>query len=116
MLWQTLPLLRAMPPQPTTGGPTLGVLIAAVNSELPSARLLSCLTKGGVMLMAAAIALEQVGIGRMTVLIAFTILFGGVTLAAAIAVGLGAQDTVRQWMASRAAPRAAGEPETIRHW
>ena len=93
------------------------VLIAAVNGEVPSARLLSSLTKGGVMLMAAAIALEQVGIGRLTVLIAFTILFGGVTLAAAIAVGLGAQDTVRLWMAGRAAPTAGPvETETIRHW
>lgn len=93
------------------------ILIAAVNGGLPSARLLSSLTKGGVMLMSAAIALEQLGIGRVTVLIAFTILFGGVTLAAAIAVGLGAQDAVRQWMAGHTAPGSgAVETDTIRHW
>jgi hypothetical protein len=92
------------------------VLIAAVNGAVPSARLLSSLTKGAVLLTAGAIALEQLGIGRLTVLIAFTILFGGVTLAGAIAFGLGAQDTVRQWMAGRAPASAPAEAETIRHW
>jgi hypothetical protein len=93
------------------------VLIAAVNADLPSARLLSSLTKGAVMLTASAIALEQLGIGRLTVLIAFTILFGGVTLAGAIAFGLGAHDLVREWMAGRAAGAARSrEAETISHW
>ncbi len=92
------------------------VLIAAVNGDVPSARLVSGLTKGAVLLTAGAIALEQLGIGRLTVLIAFTILFGGVTLAGAIAFGLGAQDTVRQWMAGRAPASGPAEAETIRHW
>lgn len=94
------------------------VLITAVNADIPSARLLSSLTKGAVLLTAAAIALEQLGIGRITVLIAFTILFGGVTLAGAIAFGLGAQDLVREWVAGRATPpeRRPAEAETIRHW
>jgi hypothetical protein len=92
------------------------VLIAAVNADLPSPRLLASLTKGAVTLTASAIALEQLGIGRVTVLIAFTILFGGVTLAGAIAFGLGAHDLVREWMAGRAAPARPPEAETIRHW
>ncbi len=93
------------------------VLIAAVNADLPSPRLLSSLTKGAVLLTSAAIALEQLGIGRLTVLIAFTTLFGGVTLAGAIAFGLGAHDLVREWMAGRAAPPARQpEAETISHW
>ncbi len=93
------------------------VLIAAVNADLPSARLLSSLTRGAVMLTASAIALEQLGIGRLTVLIAFTILFGGVTLAGAIAFGLATHEVVRTWVAGRAAPRTRHEPaETIRHW
>jgi len=93
------------------------VLITAVNADVPSARLLSSLAKGAVMLTAGAIALEQIGIGRTTVLIAFSVLFGGATLAAAIAVGLGSQDLVRQWMAGQAAPAPRQpESETISHW
>jgi hypothetical protein len=93
------------------------VLIAAVNADLPSARLISSLTTGAVVLTSVAIALEQLGIGRITVLIAFSTLFGGVTLAGAIAFGLGAHDLVREWMAGRAAPPAhPREPETISHW
>jgi len=93
------------------------VLIAAVNADLPSARLLASLTRGAILLTSAAIALEQLGIGRLTVLIAFSTLFGGVTLAGAIAFGLGAHDLVREWMAGRAAPTAhPREQETISHW
>jgi hypothetical protein len=91
------------------------VLIAAVNAELPWARLLAGLTKGAVLITAGAIALEQLGIGRLTVLVAFTILFGGATLAAAIAVGFGSQDLVRQWMAGRPVPPPPGAPEP-EHW
>lgn len=93
------------------------VLIAAVNAELPSARLLSSLARGAVLLTSWGIALEQVGIGRYTVLIAFSILLGGVTLAGAIAVGLGAQEVVRRWVDSRAAPTPPPvERETMHHW
>jgi hypothetical protein len=86
-----------------------GVLIAAVNWQMPSARVLAALTRIGVMLVAVAVALEDLGIGRATALTAFAILFGGVTLAAALAVGLGAQDLVRRWLAQW--PRSADEAE-----
>ena len=94
-----------------------GVLIAAVNAEMRSARLLSGATRAGVVLVAAAVAFEHLGIGRATVLAAFAILLGGVTLAAAIAVGLGSQDAVRRWWAEGQSrdhdPDQAGP---IRHW
>lgn len=94
------------------------VLIGAVNSELPSARLLAGATRVGVMLLAISIAFEHLGIGRATLLIAFAILFGGATLSAALALGLGLQDVVRRWAAERfpaPAPRAE-EHEPIQHW
>jgi hypothetical protein len=91
------------------------VLIAAVNAEVPWARALAGLTRAAVVITAGAIALEQLGIGRLTVLVAFTILFGGVTLAAAIAVGFGAQDVVRQWVAGRTTP-VAPDPGGPEHW
>jgi hypothetical protein len=39
-------------------------------------------------------ALDHIGIGRTVLLLAFGILFGGVVLALALAVGLGARDAV----------------------
>ncbi len=93
-------------------------LIACVNHGMPSARLLSGLTRVGVMIVATAMALEHLGIGRGTVLAAFAILFGGATLAAAIALGLGLQDVVRQWVATHVQTGAMVAPEgdPIQHW
>jgi hypothetical protein len=70
------------------------VLIGAVNMQIQSARLLSLTVKWLVLLVAVAMALDHLGIGRSILLLAFAILFGGVVLAAALAVGLGARDVV----------------------
>lgn len=75
------------------------VLIAAVNHEIRGARLLAGATRAGIMLVAVAVALEHLGIGRATVLVAFTILFGGLMLTVSLALGLGSQDIVRRWLA-----------------
>jgi hypothetical protein len=93
------------------------VLIAAVNHDVRPARLLGGLTRVGVMVLAVAIALEHAGIGRTTVPIAFAILFGGATLAASIALGLGMQDLVRRWLSEQfdeSGPKR--EEEKIHHW
>jgi hypothetical protein len=71
-----------------------GVLISAVNLQLPWARLLSLGVKWLVLVSAAAMALEHVGIGGQIVRLAFGILFGGIVLALALAVGLGSKDMV----------------------
>lgn len=94
-----------------------GVLIAAVNARMGGARVLAGATRAAVMLVATAIAFEHLGIGQATVLTAFAILFGGVTLAGALAVGLGSQQLVRQWLERQfsARPPAKGE-DPIRHW
>ena len=39
-------------------------------------------------------ALDHIGIGRTVLLLAFGIVFGGIVLAIALAVGLGARDAV----------------------
>jgi hypothetical protein len=82
------------------------VLIGAVNMGLQSARLLSLGVKWLVLIVAAAMALDHVGIGRTVLLLAFGILFGGVVLAMALAVGLGAKDAV-----SRALEQQSREPK-----
>ena len=71
-------------------------LIGAVNMRIQSARLISLGVKWLVLLVAIAMALDHLGIGRSILPLAFGILFGGVVLAAALAVGLGARDVVRR--------------------
>lgn len=72
------------------------VLIAAVNARFPWARLLGTGVKWLVLLVAVAMALDHLGIGRTVLLLAFGILFGGVVLALSLAVGLGSGDIVRR--------------------
>jgi hypothetical protein len=84
-----------------------GVLISAVNLQLPWARLLSLGVKWLVLVSASAMALEHIGIGGQIVRLAFGILFGGIVLALALAVGLGSKE-----MVSRSLERQAGkDPE-----
>jgi hypothetical protein len=74
------------------------VLISAVNLKINSARLVSVGVKWLVILLTAAMALEQLGIGGEIVILSFGILFGGIVLALALAVGLGSKDMVsRSW-------------------
>ncbi len=75
-----------------------GVLIGAVNMQLQSARLLSLGVKWMVIVLTVAMVLDQLGIGGSVLKLAFAILFGGIVLALALAVGLGSKDLVsRTW-------------------
>jgi hypothetical protein len=74
------------------------VLISAVNMRIQSARLLSLGVKWMLLVLAAAMALQHLGIGGSIVTLSFAILFGGIVLALALAVGLGSKDMVsRSW-------------------
>jgi Mechanosensitive ion channel, conserved TM helix len=77
------------------------VLIGAVNMQIQSARALSLGVRWILLIVAASMALEQLGIGRQILLLAFGILFGGVVLATALAVGLGAKDVVNRALAQQ---------------
>jgi hypothetical protein len=70
------------------------VLIGAVNQGIRQARLLALAVKWIVLVLSAAMALQHVGVGGALPTIAFTIVVGGIVLAAALAVGLGARDAV----------------------
>lgn len=72
------------------------VLIAAVNMNVRNARMVSLGVKWLVLITAVAMALDHLGIGRRIVYLAFGIFFGGIVLAAALAVGLGSKDQVRR--------------------
>ncbi len=69
-------------------------LIGAVNFGVQHARVLSVGVKWLILIVAAAMALDHIGIGRSVLLLAFGITFGGAVLAVALAFGLGARDAV----------------------
>jgi len=90
------------------------VLISAVNMQIQSARLLSLGVKWLVMVLTFAMALEHLGIGGQIVQVGFAILFGGIVLTLALAVGLGSKEMVsRSW--ERQADKTERETEEQFH-
>ncbi|MEW6108566.1 MAG: hypothetical protein AB1632_05250 [Nitrospirota bacterium] len=73
-------------------------LIAAVNAGIKISGLIGKFIKFTIFILAATMALEQLGIGRETVVIAFAVIFGGFVLAFAIAFGLGGRDIAKEYL------------------
>jgi small-conductance mechanosensitive channel len=73
-------------------------LIASVNAGIAFSGLVGKFVKFTVFIMAATMALELLGIGEDTVLIAFAVVFGGVVLSLAIAFGLGGRDAAKDYI------------------
>jgi hypothetical protein len=97
-------------------------LIGAVNLKLQQAKLVAVGVKWVVLVLAAAMALEHVGIAGHLPTVAFAIVVGGVVLAAALAFGLGARDAVARSLEREGRPEAGGEtredsapPDRIQH-
>ena len=78
------------------------VLIGAVNAQLQYARFLSLGVKWLVLVLTAAMALDHLQVGGIVVELAFGILFGGIVLTLALAVGLGSRDLVSRSLESHA--------------
>ena len=76
-------------------------LITAVNAQVQEARLIASLVRWGILLFTAAMVLAQLGIAKEIVVAAFSILFGGVVLALAIAIGLGGRNIARDALERR---------------
>lgn len=93
------------------------VLIAAVNLNLSYARLLSMGVRWMILVITAAMVLDHLDLGSNIVELGFGILFGGIVLALALAVGLGSRDLVSRSL-EREASRAAEEqpPERVHHF
>ncbi len=70
------------------------VLIGGVNAKLQYARFLSLGVKWLVLTLTGAMILDHLGIGGTIIELAFGILFGGIVLTLALAVGLGSRDIV----------------------
>ena len=90
------------------------VLIAAVNAGWPSARALAGGVHTALLILFAAIALEHLGVGRQIILASFTILFGGVVLALALAFGLAGRSAARDLL-DRALRGPVGPRDEIQH-
>lgn len=73
-------------------------LIAAVNAGLKLSGLIGRFVELIIFLLAVTMALEQLDIGRGTIVIAFAIIFGGIVLALAIAFGLGGRDIAKEYL------------------
>ena len=86
-------------------------LINAVNQQIRQARLIALGVKWLVLVVSTAMALEHVGIGGALPTIAFSIVVGGIVLALALAVGLGARDAVSRALEREGRPESRpGEP------
>ena len=106
------------------------VLIGAVNAQLQYARFLSQGVKWLVLVLTVAMALEHIGIGGAIIEVAFGILFGGIVLTLALAIGLGSRELVSRSIertltpfpdrpaAANTPPAAAPPPttSTLRHF
>jgi hypothetical protein len=77
------------------------VLISAVNAQVQYARVLSLGVKWLVLVLTGAMVLDHLQVGGNIVELAFGILFGGIVLTLALAVGLGSRDLVSRSLESR---------------
>lgn len=100
------------------------VLIGAVNARLQYARFLSLGIKWLVLVLTAAMVLDHLEIGGAIVELAFGILFGGIVLTLALAVGLGSRDIVSRSLEKNVErtdpipgdPESATPSEPLRHF
>jgi hypothetical protein len=76
-------------------------LLAAVNGNLPSPRLLSIAVRAIIIVFVLSMSFEELGIAEQTVLVAFGIAFGAVMLGLAIAFGTGGKDLARRFLENR---------------
>jgi hypothetical protein len=90
-------------------------LLAAVNANSPSPRLISAVVRFIIIALAVTMALERVGLGRGVVLIAFSSFFGSMMLGLALAFGLGGRDLAKQVLERRFLEEKKEEDEGISH-
>ncbi len=90
-------------------------LIRAVNAQITNARLLARGVRLAIIFFAAAMAFEQLGIATTIIVAAFSISFGGVALALAIAFGLGARDAAKEFIEKQITKESETKEEDFSH-
>ncbi|MBV9574680.1 MAG: hypothetical protein JOY93_11555 [Acidobacteriales bacterium] len=76
-------------------------LLAAVNADLPSPRLISSTIRTLLIILTISMAFEELELAEHTVLVAFALIFGSLMLGLALAFGLGGQDLARRYLERR---------------
>ncbi len=84
-------------------------LLAAVNANFPSPRLLSHAIRVVIIVLAVSMAFEQLGLAENTILAAFSIVFGALMLGLAIAFGWGGRHLAQQFLERRFLEQKAQE-------
>ena len=90
-------------------------LIAAVNAQIVEARFLARVVRIAILLLALAMAFDQLGIAKTVIVAAFSITLGGVVLAFSIAFGLGARDAAKQFIERRLKREREQKEEDFSH-
>jgi hypothetical protein len=90
-------------------------LLAAVNANSPSPRLISAVVRFVIVALTFTMALERVGLGRGVVLVAFSTFFAAIMLGLALAFGLGGRDLARQILERRFLEEKKEEDQGISH-
>jgi len=76
-------------------------LLAAVNANLPSPRIISSTVRVLIVILAASMSFEELGLAEHTVLVAFAIFFGSLMLGLSLAFGIGGKDLARRFLERR---------------
>jgi hypothetical protein len=77
------------------------VLLASVNANLPSPRVLSLAVRSVIIVFVLSIVFEELGLAEQTMLVAFGIAFGALMFGLAIAFGLGGRDMAQSFLENR---------------
>jgi hypothetical protein len=73
-------------------------LLAAVNANVPSPRVLSLAVRSIIIVFVLSIVFEELGLAEQTMLVAFGIAFGALMLGLAIAFGMGGRDLAQKFL------------------
>jgi small-conductance mechanosensitive channel len=84
-------------------------LLAAVNGNFPSPRLLSSAVRTIIIVFVLSMVFEELGIAEETVRVAFGITFGAIMLGLAIAFGTGGKELARQFLEKKLVTRDSDE-------
>ena len=76
-------------------------LLAAVNANVPSPRVLSLALRSIIIVFVLSIVFEELGLAEQTMLVAFGIAFGALMLGLAIAFGMGGRDLAKRFLERR---------------
>jgi hypothetical protein len=90
-------------------------LLAAVNARMASPRLISNGVRLLILVLAVAMALEQIAVAQTVVLTAFAIAFGAVMIGLAIAFGIGGGGLARRFLEQQFPERRQSDSDHVSH-